>query len=230
MTLKINMKAVTKRRIRNFVKENMGRETSHDYSHAFRVGNIAMCIAEREGLEKPSLYEIAGLLHDIGLGLCERPAHGEVGAQMAQSFLFDIAGKEMTLEEITEVVYAISWHNHKKLAPRPSQLLDVLVDADTLDLLGAVGIWRGLAARPEKELGFSVAKILPTIENARYDTISKSKRENNSHDLMEQLSYQISCADILSTKTAKLQAEPLLSFMGNFRYMLAHELSMSNHE
>jgi len=220
----------TIRRIQSFAKENMGREASHGPSHALRVGNRAKLIAEHEHLAKPHLYEIAGFMHDIGLGLCKRVAHGEFGAQMAQNFLEEVAGKDLAKGDITEIVYAISWHNRKKLAPCPSQVLDVLVDADTLDLLGAVGIWRGLIARPENELEFSAEEISTVVENTSYDYLHKCKRENNSHDLVEQLSFQISCADILTTKTARQQAEPLLSFMRNFRYMLVHELTVHSDE
>ena len=80
MTLEHSMKNKSFiKQVREFAIANMGREASHDFSHALRVGNLARKIAISEGLERPVLYEVAGLLHDIGLGLCERKDHGEKG-------------------------------------------------------------------------------------------------------------------------------------------------------
>lgn len=203
----------------------MGRELAHDFSHAERVALLAKKIAQQERLVNPELAEIAGLLHDIGLGIGDRQKHGQIGAKMAAKFLKNECHSYFSAVEIKKIAYAISWHNRKLATPKQSDLLDVVVDADTLDLLGAVGIWRGITALDSAQ--FPNCNDV-SLNNASFDDYNgklRDVRATNNHGVDAQLNFQIRSAEILSTATAKKLAEPLLSTMRNFRYMLVHELN-----
>lgn len=212
-------------KIRKFAKECMGKVPAHGYDHAFRVGIMARNIARKESLKKLYLYEIAGLLHDIGLDFPDRSKHGEIGAKKAYSFLRQET--DLSITELSEITYAISYHNRKLSAPKHSLILDVLADADTLDLLGAIGIWRGIQSRADANLPSprQVAAAMNRFEE--YNKSRKDKRENNTHSIAEQINFQIQSAKIITTSTGKKMAEPLLATMRHFRYMIVEELTQS---
>ena len=126
---------VDMRQIEEFVEQFMAAEPGHDFEHIKRVRNWALKIARAEGCEDLEVVEAAALLHDIGIPAANpRRKHGEAGAEMAREFLAERGF--FTENQIEEICHAIQYHCTNRGGD--GKLLDVLRDADMMDMFGAM--------------------------------------------------------------------------------------------
>jgi len=125
-------------------------EQAHNADHAFRVRNWAVKIAQSVNYKNLDLVQAAALMHDISKSGELKISHGEASAQMARKFLSD--KNIFSNEEIDEIRAAIFHHNSVKYPTNKNhyQLLDILRDADVLDLSGAIGVVRSVLGAPHK--------------------------------------------------------------------------------
>ncbi|MBI1278822.1 MAG: HD domain-containing protein [Anaerolineaceae bacterium] len=207
--------------IEEYAQSLMTGEVAHDYKHVDRVRHWALKIARQEGYSQMELVEAAALLHDIGLASGGRKHHAEVGAQLASAFLrehhlFDEA-------EINAIDYAIRKHNS---LDGEGQLLAILQDADTLDLLGAVGLMRGFTSKWDKP------DYLP--EDIKGETWGMSGEDftgrfqsgvGMGRFIVDQINFQISCYDNLSTAAGKAFGAPLVAYMREFMQALEAQIT-----
>lgn len=116
------------------------KESAHDCSHIYRVLNNCLKIAkEFEDVDYDVLIASA-LLHDIGRdGLKKK--HNEIGAEMAENFLKSINFPE---EKISLVYHTIINHNNESYGKQKTIEAKILYDADKLDAVGVMGIFRTL--------------------------------------------------------------------------------------
>lgn len=211
--------------LEGFARQHMtDGEIAHDFKHADRVRNHALRIAQQEGYPHPERVEAAALLHDIALKYGERREHGRVGAEMAVQFFRE--NHLFEADAIEEIAHAIHWHNSVK--PDPSLLLNILRDADILDLLGAVGLMRGLTAmahRPDYDptaiqgetWGFSARDFDERFASGR----------GTGPTIIDHINFQISCYDNLYTAAARQIALPLVNLTRAFIEQLAREIEPS---
>ncbi len=108
---------------------------THGYEHTERVLRICEHIGRKEGADLSILLP-AALLHDIARGEHD---HAEVGAQRCRSILSRYGYDVKTIEAISEAVSAHSFSGRK---PPKSLEAKILSDADKLDALGAIGVYR----------------------------------------------------------------------------------------
>lgn len=115
-------------------KENL-KDKLYRLEHSYRVANIGLEIAEKEGLDETAMV-IACLLHDISY--CETFGeegwieHGRRAAKIARPFLADLG---LTEEQINEICYGIAIHVDDKAdfdGERTPLALSV-GDADNID-------------------------------------------------------------------------------------------------
>lgn len=208
--------------IEDYVKTFPQKEAGHNFLHVDRVRRWALKIAKSEKFEKPEQIETAALLHDIGLSnLAKRQNHGKVGAELARKFL--TKNKLFSPGEIEEIAEAISYHNTitKNIGP----LGEILRDADIIDLLGAVGILRGISSRhffpeyqPNKIKGVAFKK-----PSAYFDPRFK-KGQLPADYMTDEINFQASCYENLSTPTAKKIAKPLVKYMYDYLIQLEKEI------
>jgi uncharacterized protein len=133
-------------RMRDEVRRSTPPYGTHGYEHVDRVYNTCLHIGKIEGADMKILLP-AALLHDVAR---EEQNHAEAGAEKAKSILKRYG---YTSDEIEKIANAISTHSFsgKKL---PVTLEGkILSDADKLDALGALGVYRtavysGEHARP----------------------------------------------------------------------------------
>ena len=189
-----------------------GDEIPHDYKHVDRVRHWALKIAQAEHYPHKDWVEAAALLHDIGLASGGRKHHAEVGAKLATTFL-----REHNLFEedaIREIVNAIRYHT--SLDAR-GKLLDILRDADVLDVLGAVGLMRGFTSKWDKPdyaphaikgetWGMSAAQFTERFQSG----------VGIGETIVDQINFQMSCYENLRTDAAKAFGQPLVEFMRTF--------------
>ena len=127
-------------KIRGIAKRRTKPYGSHGWDHVERVYDLCWFIAEKEGGDLETL-KIASLLHDIARD-GERGDHAKNSAKEAERILRAL-GIQRT--KISKIVDAIKTHRFKgKSKPRTLEA-KILADADKLDAMGAVGIYRAAA-------------------------------------------------------------------------------------
>lgn len=105
----------------------------HGYEHTERV--VKLCIYLGEILEADMEVLIpAAILHDIGR---DKDNHASHGAFLARKIL-----EGLNYSKIDEIVHAIEVHSFSSGGIANSLEAQILSDADKLDAIGAVGIYR----------------------------------------------------------------------------------------
>jgi uncharacterized protein len=131
--------------IEEFVRENLERSGigAHTFDHTKRVYALCIKIGRDLGADLRVLGT-AALLHDIG-----RPQEAATGishsigsAEMSQDFLKSVG---FDGEEIERVTDAIRTHRFSEGLKPNSLEGEILSDADKLDAMGAVGVFRAIA-------------------------------------------------------------------------------------
>jgi uncharacterized protein len=205
-----------------FSEQHMCVEPGHDFEHIKRVRNWALRIAREEGYGDLDAVEAAALLHDIGLASAvPRRKHGEIGAEMAEAYL---RGKGwFSKETIVEVCHAIEFHCRNRGGD--GKLLDLLRDADMMDMFGAIGLVRGIqfvADKPDYDPG--------QVKGETWGMTAKDfdQRFDNGTGvgqcLVDYVNFHISCYDNLATESAKRLAKPGIKFLRQFVLQLESDV------
>jgi uncharacterized protein len=181
------------RRLREEVISSLPRQGTHSYEHTERVYRMCIFLGKKAGADESILLP-AALLHDIGRG---GKNHALVGARKAKSILLKLGFDK---KRINMVADAISVHSFSERKTAVSVEAKILSDADKLDALGAVGIYRAAAYSGEETRGIEefVAHF---------------------HNKLLRLS------DLFYTEGAKLMAGDRISFMRTYLDQLGQELS-----
>lgn len=200
-----------------------GEPSSHDMSHINRVENLCLEIREEEGGD-PLILQLAALLHDVGV-IKEHEEGGDhalYSADIASEFLSKTGlGKEI----INAVTGCIRTHRFSA-GEKPDTLeARILQDADRLDALGAVGIFRAV-------LSMGALRML------KYTTgmdKGNSKRtvyiEDPIEGFNEYMQYKpFTIPEKLNTDTAKKIAEERLKIMHLYLEALNLETGIDEQE
>lgn len=113
------------------------KDPGHDCSHALRVRNTALYIAEREG-GNPAVVELAALLHDIGRETTLEKSHAGSSASLAVSILQKYGYGPPIIEAVK---HCIAVHSLEMGMPETIEA-KIVFDADKLDFCGAMGLAR----------------------------------------------------------------------------------------
>lgn len=113
---------------------------SHSIEHTKRVYQLCLALGERLGADLEILLP-AAILHDIG----RRPGvenHAEKSAQLSKKLLAELGFEEPKIKGIIQAIRAHSFSGGRKPGILEGEILS---DADKLDALGAVGVYRAAA-------------------------------------------------------------------------------------
>ena len=122
------------------------------FEHTMRVYRWAIKLQSKLGGDL-DIIDLAALLHDIGWD--EVRPHGEVGAEIAVDYL-DSLGVDP--EKIAKIGEIIMMHSDKDTDAELSLECRIVMDADLLDEVGAVGIlWDAMATAQEDEASYKRA-------------------------------------------------------------------------
>lgn len=114
-----------------------GYAPGHGFDHAQRVSVFAKRIAKAEGYDQDEA-QVSGLLHDVGRTLIdEQKGHGPAGVALAQGLLDNYTNFDMQAKK--RILNAIEHHSDKYTQDK---LSNILQDADKIDGMGAVGVFR----------------------------------------------------------------------------------------
>jgi uncharacterized protein len=107
----------------------------HGFEHTERVVELCRVLGERLGADMSVLLP-AAILHDVGRG---EDSHAEKGAEKARNILetHGISG-----DKIERIVEAIRVHSFSGGLEAASPEAKILSDADKLDAMGAIGVYR----------------------------------------------------------------------------------------
>ncbi len=203
---------------RDFVSQVLADEPStHDMSHIERVENMCIKIHEKEGGDLRVL-RLAALLHDVGIVREHQEGgnHAEYSAEIAREFL----GKNGAEADLIDHVEAcILTHRFSRGMKAETIEARILQDADRIDALGAVGIFRSLVSMGAlRALKQTIGTVKETSMNAYTDDPFEG-----FHDYMERKPFMI--PERLNTETAKEIAEQRLSIMRKYLEELKEEIS-----
>ncbi|MCP8322745.1 MAG: HD domain-containing protein, partial [Candidatus Methylarchaceae archaeon HK02M2] len=138
--------------VREFAKKSYKSSDIHGYPHIERVYNLCLQIARELDLNIENL-KIAALLHDIGrfeqLENNSKRNHAEISARLAEKFL-NSGDFKLTRQDIENILHSIRAHSFSNdIAPRTLEA-KVLSDADKLDAIGAIGLYRTIGYTIQK--------------------------------------------------------------------------------
>ena len=127
--------------VREILEEN--GEGAHTYDHTRRVLGICIEIGNSMGANL-RILGAAALLHDVGRPFEKQlgKSHSVISGEIGREFL---ATCDYSDQEIESVVDAIRTHRFSEGIPPDSLEGRILSDADKLDAIGAIGIFRGIA-------------------------------------------------------------------------------------
>jgi uncharacterized protein len=135
----------TKTRIIDFVRKELSKSNlgAHTFDHTMRVYSLSMHLSEGLSVDMRVL-EAAALLHDVGRPREEvsKVSHAILSGDMSQECLRELG---YTREEIEHVVDAIRTHRFSEDIEPHTIEGQILSDADKLDALGAIGVYRAIA-------------------------------------------------------------------------------------
>ncbi len=155
--------------VRQMTAEN-GRASNYPfrsrYDHTMRVYRWAIKLQSKLGGDL-DIIALAALLHDIGWDDV-RP-HGEVGAELAVEYLDSKGVDSDVIKRVGEIIMI---HDDKDTEADLSLECKIVMDADLLDEVGAIGVlWDAMATAGEDDASYK--KAYYRIKN--YYRINKPK-------------------------------------------------------
>ena len=192
-----------------FVKNKLANaEAGHDWFHIQRVYQLALYIAQKEGINNLLIIKLGALLHDIADAKFH-DGNEDLGPQMAGEFLETQAVNNAVINEVKLIIKHISFKT--EAASYTSDNLKILQDADRLDALGAIGIARAFNFGGYKNRALYNPEIpsKPQQSKAEYKA-SKAPTLNHFDEKLLLLKDQ------MHTKTAKIIAQERHNYMLNF--------------
>lgn len=177
-------------KIKDFAAEHyLENDGLHGLSHVKRVLQNARRIHAHQGEGSWPLIEIIVWLHDIGRKYEEeqKKNHAIISAKSAGEFLKSL---NFSSQDIQEIRHGILGHSFS-MGGKPQTIeAKITSDADKLDALGAVGIFRVCAYQGQKKLGISEVishideKILK-LENRMFLDFSKKLAKERTKIIIE---------------------------------------------
>ncbi|MHA1224897.1 MAG: HD domain-containing protein [Candidatus Heimdallarchaeaceae archaeon] len=141
-----------------FVKEQFEKyekKKSHSLEHTIRVTRLCLELAKRIGGNLDILL-VAALFHDVGRPIesITGECHAEIGSKIVETYLDENSLSQM-FEEVRD---AILYHRFSKGIEPKTKEGKILKDADSLDALGSMGIYRTITYNLEK--GYDLEKTI----------------------------------------------------------------------
>ena len=130
--------------VEEYAKKNSENNDIHGYDHVERVFRISISIGEKLNADLKTL-KIAAILHDIGRinekKDIQKRNHAEISAELARPFLASYLSI-LTQNEIDKIIHCIQTHSYSNNLVPETLEAKILSDADKLDALGAIGLYR----------------------------------------------------------------------------------------
>lgn len=152
-------------KIKNYAIVNSKQDDIHGFPHVQRVYDLCIRMAKNFRINF-KILRTAALLHDIGrfnedYGQNNKN-HSEISANLAQTFLNSL-DFGFSPEEIDQITHCIRSHSYSNRVKPNTIEAQILSDADKLDALGAIGLYRTIGYTITKNGG--VKQVIDHLEN-----------------------------------------------------------------
>jgi uncharacterized protein len=185
-------------RTEKYVQEFFVADSSgHDWWHIFRVRNMALKIAEKEGGNR-FIIEMAALLHDLD----DWKITGESSYAKTKHWLEGLSLQPETGSRILQIISQVSFKGAGETTEPGSLEAKIVQDADRLDAIGAIGIARAFAYGGSKGRLIFHPQISPVM-HADFESYKKSKGPTINHFYEKLLHIK----ERLNTQTARQMAD-----------------------
>lgn len=189
-----------------FAKEKLkGLESGHGWWHAWRVRNMSLEIAQKEGGDQ-FIIEMAALLHDVD-------DWKFVSSQQANAreWLREQIEDSAATSHILEIIASLSYKGSGVATPMNTLEGAIVQDADRLDAMGAMGIARAFSYG-----GHANREIYePDLEPKEHKSFEEY-RNDKSHTINHFYEKLLLLKDRMNTQTAKDLAIGRHDFMENY--------------
>jgi len=151
-------------KVRIFAYNNSEKNDIHGFKHVERVLKLSSEIGAVLKANLP-VIKIAALLHDVGRSLKKEDEvknHAEISAELAENFItknnFNIA-----IEDVENILHCIRAHSFSNDLEPITLEAKILSDADKLDALGAIGLYRTIGFTVSRNRGLD--DVIEHLEN-----------------------------------------------------------------
>jgi uncharacterized protein len=177
-----------------------------------------MRIQEKEG-GNLQVIRLAALLHDVGIVREHKEGgnHAEYSAEISQEFLAENDAEAELIEHVTSCILTHRFSRGMKAETIEAQILQ---DADRIDALGAVGIFRSLVSMGALR---ALKETIGTVKETSMNAYTEDPFDG-FYDYMEKKPFKI--LNTLNTPEAKRIAKSRISFMEKFIEELESEIRL----
>ena len=147
-------------KVRNFAYDKSSKDDIHGFQHIERVLKTSskLGVALNANL---LVIKISTLLHDVGRGNAKEN-HAKISAEIAKEFL--IKNKfEIPIKDFENIIHCISTHSFSNDLKPMTLEAKILSDADKLDALGAIGLYRTIGFTIKN--GGGIEQVINHLEN-----------------------------------------------------------------
>jgi len=151
--------------VKKFAIDKTAKDDIHGFSHIMRVLSLCLDIGKKLGANL-FVLEIVVLLHDIGRVNEEKDVrnlnHAEMSAEMSLDFIKS-QSFQISKDELDNIIHCIRGHSFSnEIIPKTLEA-KILSDADKLDALGAIGLYRTIGFTIKKQGG--IEQVIDHLEN-----------------------------------------------------------------
>lgn len=151
--------------VKKFAIDKTAKDDIHGFSHIMRVLSLCLDIGKKLGANL-FVLEIAVLFHDIGRVNEEIDVrnlnHAETSAEMSLDFIKS-QSFQISKDELDNIIHCIRGHSFSnEIIPKTLEA-KILSDADKLDALGAIGLYRTIGFTIKKQGG--IEQVIDHLEN-----------------------------------------------------------------
>ncbi|MFO8019966.1 MAG: HD domain-containing protein [Promethearchaeia archaeon] len=158
-----NRMSETIQKVKTFARQNSKQEDIHGFPHVMRVYTTCMELANLFDVNL-DILKISALLHDTGRVRedTENRNHAELSAEMTKSFL---NSTNLGLSKLAEerIIHCIRSHSFSNGVFPETIEAKILSDADKLDALGSIGLYRTIGFTIKN--GGGLAQVIDHLEN-----------------------------------------------------------------
>ena len=203
MSLKIQQKEQISKTVNYIQAVFSGEGTGHDWWHIFRVKQLALKIANKEG---GNLFriEMAALLHDLD----DWKLSENSGTLKSKIWLNKLKLSENYTEQILTIIEQVSFKGAGVTTAASTIEAQIVQDADRLDAMGAIGIARTFAYGGSKNRLIYHPEISPVLHQS-FEEYKKTTAPTINHFYEKLLLLK----NRLNTATAKEMGEKRHAFM-----------------
>lgn len=127
--------------VKTILQESKNQSVAHRWDHLERVCRTALKIAKGKDGVEIEVLKIAALLHDLDHPYNKKQDHVKRSVRRARRLLREVGYPKDKIEKVLEV---ISTHSSEDIRLPETTEGKILLDADRLDGVGAIGIARAL--------------------------------------------------------------------------------------